>query len=158
MPYCQAWPLSPNEINPSQQGDVSVTNFWRLFVNCTGSAGEMEEASLWNDLVCLVFSFKIYPDLLVIDWMVRLLTWGLWSSLHVLLDIKLKQWIQTIFTLKTDSSEVLTEMLEVICSLQGTYCLQPGPNDCVQRMAMEKSDQFRIKITDDHYSMSISSN
>lgn len=43
--------------------------------------------------VYLIFSFKIYPDLLVIDWMIPLLTRGLWSSLLMLLGIKPKQWI-----------------------------------------------------------------
>ena len=134
--------------------DKLLKTFCKLHWICRRNGGS--QSLKWFSLsFFLVFSFKIYPDSLVIDWMVPLLTWGLRSSLHVLLGIKSKQWIQTTFALKTDTSEVLTEISEVVCGLQGTSCPQPGPNDRIQRMTMEKSDQFRIETNYDQQMMII---
>lgn len=83
---------------------------------CTGSAGDMEEASLWSYLVCtFTWSSALkYKYIQTIDWIVPLLIWGLQGSQHVLLNTRSKQWTQTMPTLKTNTPEVFAEIWEVL--------------------------------------------
>lgn len=64
-------------------------------LHCICSRKEGAQHLEWFSLfVYLVFSFKVCPDLSIIDWMTPLLTRGLQSSLCVVLGIKSKHWKQ----------------------------------------------------------------